>query len=164
MISTSQYLHSHVHFSHFLFRTSILPYFFHPAFFHPFPFFSPRFLTPTSFLLPFPHQLFPATFSSASAISLSHTSIPFPCLNFFHILPHFPHPDVFPFPPYLRPLMPAVFFTLQGQVKKSKNTIFYCTIKTFSLDYFAVHGIFSLPVSIWVIPGLQQLVSNRCKI
>ncbi len=122
-----------------------------PPFSIPSPFsllaFSPQlpfsFLFRTNFSLP-PFLLF----FSASAISLSHTFIPFPCLNFFHILPHFPHPDVFPFPPYLRPLMPAVFFTLQGQGKKSKNTIFYCTIKTFSLDYFAVHGIFSLPASI----------------
>ncbi len=108
--------------------------------------FSPHTLTPTFSLPPFQHPLF--------AAALFHFYAPFSaflpllCTNFFTFLPIFPHPSFSSFFPRILSSMPAIFFTLWERGKKSKNTIFYCTIKTFSLDYFAVHGIFSLPASI----------------
>lgn len=105
---------------------------FPPRRFSPSPFsllaFSPQlpfsFLFRTNFSLP-PFLLF----FSASAISLSHTFIPFPCLNFFHILPHFPHPDVFPLPSYLRPSCLPSFLRFKDRGRNPKIQFFIAQLK-----------------------------------
>ena len=155
-ISTSQYLSlPRTIFPTFFSALQFCHTFSTPDVFPPSLFFSPRFLTqlPFSFLFRtnFSCHLF-LLFFSASAISLSHTFIPFPCLNFFHILPHFPSPRRFSLPSYLRPSCLPSFYALRTGEEIQKYN-FYCTIKTFSLDYFAVHGIFSLPASIWSDTG-----------
>ena len=97
----------------------------------PLPFFSPRFLTPTSFLLPFPHQLFPATFSSLffrfCYLTFSYLH-PLSMPQFFSYPSPFSSPRRFPLPSYLRPSCLPSFYALRTG-KKSKNTIFIAQLK-----------------------------------